>query len=115
MPDTALGNVSIQLISQQTCEGGAIILMGKWGSEGVHHMLDQEKVGEEGLAVHRQWSLSCWPWKPSFINQLQTQPLAKEFLAYLIFLGNMAPPGKTRVENTAALDVNDLETNLSSF
>lgn len=37
------------------------------------------------------------------------------FLAYLIFLGNTAPPGKTTAENTAALDVNDLETNSSSF
>lgn len=29
MPDTALGNVYIQLISQQTYEGGAIFLMRK--------------------------------------------------------------------------------------
>lgn len=78
-------------------------------------MRDWEKVGEEGLAVHTA-ECELLALKPSFINQLQTHPLQETaFLAYLIFLGNIAPPGKTTVENTPTLDVNDLETNLSSF
>lgn len=53
MPDTALGEVFIHLLSQSSCRVGAIFPMRKQGSEGVYLMLDWEKVREEGLVGHR--------------------------------------------------------------
>lgn len=47
-PDTALGNVSIQLTSQQTCEGGAIILMGNEAQRVSITCLTGRKWGRKG-------------------------------------------------------------------